>query len=164
MLNVEIDCTVTTVASGPGTDGTICVKPSTNVDDSPNRMACTKQTNRKGQDQNAHRRDQKLVPAVGGKEPRDFGKGRKGKKIVQNTLAIDRRRRIAKGKCPVMKKNSQLPVERHREYHPGTRSLMEIWYYQKRVGLICSRRCFNQLIREVCSDLRFADKRRQSSA
>ena len=96
MLNIEIDCPVTTVASGQGIDGNICDNACTNAPDSPNRMARTKQTNRKGQDQNAQRRAQKLVPAVAGKEPRNFGKGkgvRKGNKIVANTIAIGRRRR-----------------------------------------------------------------------
>ena len=167
LLNVELSCPVTTVASGQGIDGNVCNDASTKIHDSSDSMARTKQTNRKGQDQNAQRRAQKLVPAVAGKEPRDFSKsksGRKGNKIVANTLAIGRRRRVAKGKCPVMRKNSQLPVERRRKYRPGTRSLMEIWYYQKRVGLICSRRCFNLLIREVANDYIFADKRWQSSA
>ena len=169
LLNVELDCLVTTVASGQGIDENVCDNAGIKIPDSSDSMARTKQTNRKGQDQNAQRRAQKLVPAVAGKEPRDFSKGkgkggRKGNKIVANTLAIGRRRRVAKGKCPVMKKNSQLPVERRRKYRPGTRSLMEIWYYQKRVGLICSRRCFNLLIREVANDLHFADKRWQGSA
>ena len=130
-------------------------------------MARTKQTNRKGQDQNAHRQSQGVTPAIAVKEPRDFsgGTGSKGNKIVQRTLATGRRRkRVAKGKCSVMKKNSELPVERRRKYKPGVRALKEIWYYQKRVGLICSRRCFSRLIREVAKDLRLIDKRWQASA
>ena len=69
LFNVDLDCPVTTVASGRGIDGNICSNASTNVPDSPDSMARTKQTNRKGQDQNAQRRAQKLVPAVAGKEP-----------------------------------------------------------------------------------------------
>ena len=35
-------------------------------------------------------------------------------------------------------------------YRPGTHSLWEIWYYQKRVGLLFSKMAFSRLIREIC--------------
>ena len=173
ILNVVVACEVNNIAS-KGVDGIETVTHNRNINphDSPSRMARTKQTNRKGQDQNAHRKSQQIVPAIAGKEPRDFsgkrggggGGGSKGNKIVARTVAIGKRRRIAKGKATVMRKNSDLPVERRRKYKPGTRALLEIWYYQKRVGLICSRRCFSRLIRETLQDLHMTDKRWQSSA
>ena len=170
-LNVVVACEVHAIAS-KGDDGIDIISHNTSINhhDSPSRLARTKQMHRKGQDQNAHRKSQQIVPAIAGKEPRDFsgkkggGGGSKGNKIVARTLAIGKRRRVAKGKATVMRKNSDLPVERRRKYKPGTRALLEIWYYQKRVGLICSRRCFSRLIRETLQDLHMTNKRWQSSA
>ena len=35
-------------------------------------------------------------------------------------------------------------------YRPGTHSLQKIWYYQKRVCLLCSKMAFSRLINEIC--------------
>ena len=35
-------------------------------------------------------------------------------------------------------------------YRPGTSSLREIWYYQKRVRLLSSKLAFSRIIREIC--------------
>ena len=134
-------------------------------------MARTKQTNRKGQDQNTARRQAGVQAAIAGKEPRDFSghgkgsKGSKGSKVARSGVATGARHRHHKGKCPVMRKESDKPVDKHRRYKPGTRSLMEIWWYQKRVGFLCSRQCFSKLIREVCVvDLKLKEFRWQAAA
>ena len=97
--------------------------------DSSLRMARTKQTNRKGQDQNAACRQAGVQAAIAGKEPRDFsgrGKSSKGSKVAKCGVATGARRRHHKGKCPIMRKESDKPVDKRRRYKPGIRSLMEI--------------------------------------
>ena len=72
------------------------------------------------------------------------GKGAHTKQLVARTKHLGAARRSASNKCKVMPAKSGDPtMGRRHHYRPGTHSLWEIWYYQKRVGLLW-------LIREIC--------------
>ena len=93
------------------------------------------------------------------------GKGKFAKTLVARMQRIGRARR-ASDKCPVMRKKVVNPTtgRRHR-YRPGTRALREIAFYQKRVGLLCSKLAFARLFREILyEDLLKSDMRVQASA
>ena len=47
-----------------------------------------------------------------------------------------------------------------KRYLPGTKSLLEIAYYQKRVGLLISKLSFQRVVREITKD--FGEYRYQS--
>ena len=51
-------------------------------------------------------------------------------------------------KAPVLKRQ----VGRGAHWRPGTLALKEIEHYQKTTGYICSRACFNRLVREIVQD------------
>ena len=94
------------------------------------------------------------------------GKGAHTKQLVAKTVHLGVAQRVASDKRHVMPAKCSDPVmgRRHR-YRPGTCSLREIWYYQKRVGLLCSKLAFSCLIREICHhDLDKTDVRFQASA
>lgn len=69
---------------------------------------------------------------------RGSGKGAHTKQLVAKTKCLGAARRIASTKCKVMPAKFGHPTTgRRHHYRPGTHSLREIWYYQKRVGLLC---------------------------
>ena len=94
------------------------------------------------------------------------GKGAHTKQLVAKTVCLGVARRVASDKCHVMPAKCSDPVMGRRHcYRPGTCSLREIWYYQKRVGLLCSKLAFSHLIHEICHhDLDKPDIRFQASA
>ena len=94
------------------------------------------------------------------------GRGAHTKQLVAKTVHLGVTRRVASNKCHVMPAKCSDPVMgRRHHYRPGTRSLREIWYYQKRVGLLCSKLAFSCLICEICHhDLDIPDIRFQASA
>ena len=64
-----------------------------------------------------------------------------------------------------MKKVSMAQEGHHHRYRPGTKALMEIAYYQKRVGLYMAKAAFGRVVREICvEDLMKKDIRWQSVA
>ena len=76
------------------------------------------------------------------------GKGAHTKQLVAKTAHLGR---VASDKCRVMPAKCSDPATGRRHcYRPGTRSLREIWYYQKRVRLLCSKLAFSYIIREIC--------------
>ena len=93
------------------------------------------------------------------------GKGAFAKPLVQKTTHVGCARRSG-DKCKAMLwKTTDLATSRRHRYRPGTRALREIWYYQKRVGLLCSKLAFSQLFHEIlCDDLGKKDMRVQASA
>ena len=92
------------------------------------------------------------------------GKGKFAKTLVARMQRIGHARR-ASDKCPVMPRKVVNPAtgRRHR-YRPGMRALREITFYQKRVGLLCSKLAFARLFREILyKDLCKLDMRVQAS-
>ena len=93
------------------------------------------------------------------------GKGKFAKQLVQRTRRVGLARKSS-DKCPVMPRKVVNPAtgRRHR-YHPGTRALHEIAFYQKHYGLLCSKLAFARLFREILyDDLAKKDMRVQASA
>ena len=63
-----------------------------------------------------------------------------------------------------MVKESNVPANRRHHYRAGTKSLLEICFYQKRVGFLIAKISFARLVREIClTDVR-ADMRWQMEA
>ena len=179
-LPVDIDCKVRTSEKGKGE--TLHFKPPAhgNVYFDRPKMARIKQTARSmGAAMGTH-----LQPAVapkkgvgcsaGKKAPpagtdgksggRKTGKGAYNKQLVSRTKKVGHARR-SNDKCKVMpkKQNQGTGTGRRHCYQPGTRTLMEIWYYQKRAGLICSKAAVGRLVREIAVDLGHGDYRWQAS-
>ena len=131
-------------------------------------MACTKQTAKKTGvairpwpakfPQKAPKKKPATVSqTIGGKGDSKGGGGKGGGKgahtqqLVAKTKRLGAAQRSASNKCKVMPAKSRDPTTGWRHcYRPGTHSLQEIWYYQKRVGLLCSKMAFSRLIREIC--------------
>ena len=64
-----------------------------------------------------------------------------------------------------MKKTSMAQEGCHHRYRLGTKALMEIAYYQKRVGLCIAKAAFGRVVCEICADdLMKKDIRWQSAA
>ena len=145
-IPVVVDCVVPTVVHAEHSSPNNKSDEISKRIDSSSRMARTKQTQRKGQDYNAARKQTGVTAAV--KQPRNFSKGNK---IARNTAAVGRRRRkVVKDKCPIMVKESNVPANRRHRYRAGTKSLLEIRFYQKRVGFLIAKVAFARLVREIC--------------
>ena len=125
-------------------------------------MACCKQTTWKTGKAARNPTPAKFPQKGGGKGK---GQGSFQKQLVNRTVRVGRVRRQG-DKCKVMpRKQTAEGSNRHHRYCPGTHALMEIWWYQKRVGLICSKLAFSRLIREIChDDLMKTEIRFQASA
>ena len=64
-----------------------------------------------------------------------------------------------------MTKKTQAETGHRHRYCPGTRALMEIRYYEKHIGLLCSKLAVLKVVREIAvNDLGKADIRFQASA
>ena len=64
-----------------------------------------------------------------------------------------------------MPRKTRAETGRRHRYHPGTRALLEISYYQKCVGLICSKLAVSRIVREIAvNELGKSDIRFQASA
>ena len=73
--------------------------------------------------------------------------------------------RRSSDKCRVMLQKTRAETGRRHRYRLGTRALLEISYYQKRVGLICSKLAVSRIVREIAADvLGKSDVRFQVSA
>ena len=79
-----------------------------------------------------------------------------GKKVVSknvmDTIAAGRRRKESATHERVMPKVQRDPTKRYYKRKPGTRSLREIAYYQKRVKLLIPKLRFQRLFREIITD------------
>ena len=170
-IPVEIDCEVCTSGEGvepPKTYYKPLAHGAAYFGRKPG-MACTKQTARKSG-----------KPAINpakfpkGKNPpstsstgkgKGGGKGKFAKQLVAKTKRVGKARR-ASDKCPVMPRKVVDPnTGRRHRYRAGTRALREIAFYQKRVGLLCSKLAFARLFREILQkDLGKSDYRVQASA
>ena len=87
------------------------------------------------------------------------------RKLLLKTARIGRARRRT-DRCPVMPPKSATvgTTGRRHRYRPGTRSLKEITYYQKRVGLLIPKLPFQHMVREITHyDLQKPDIRYQAS-
>ena len=165
---VDVDCEVHT--SGVGLVSTSLYKPLAHGATYFGRksgMACTKQTAKKT-GVAIHPKAAKFPKKTPAKKPdgQNGGKGAHTKQLVAKTARLGATRRVASDKCRVMPAKCSDPAKgrRHR-YRPGTHSLCEIWYYQKCVGLLCSKLAFSHIIREICHhDLDKPDVRFQASA
>ena len=131
-------------------------------------MACTKRTARKSGKPAIN--PAKFPP---GKRPlgkkvastgKGGGKGAFAKQLVQKTTRVGHAHRTG-DKCKAMpRKTTDLATGRRHRYRPGMRALREIWYYQKHVGLLCSKLAFSWLFHEIlCDDLGKKDMRVQAS-
>ena len=93
------------------------------------------------------------------------GKGKGNHRKVLNKVQHIGRARRSLDKCKVMPKKYTSDDTQHRHrYWPGTRALHEIWYYQKRYGLLCSKLAVGRLVREIVNDLGKGDYHWQASA
>ena len=139
------------------------------------RMVRTKQTaNKSGAAIRSRLPPAKYPVPVVGKQPRKQlamkqlvkggGKGA-NRKLITKTKWIGAARHCM-DRCPVMpQKTTAEGTGRRHHYHPGTRSLREIAYYQKRVGLLVSKLPFQCLVHEITyHDLNKVDIRYQASA
>ena len=173
-LPVEVDCEVHTLGEGVHKDSLFRPLAHGNVYfDRPKLMARTKQMAKKTGEAVRTRPAPAKFPqhCVDDVQPgtsgvgKGRGKGLHKKTLIQKVQRVGRARR-KNDKCKVMPKKQTMDTDtgrRHR-YRPGTRALMEIWYYQKRVGLLCSKLAFARVIREVAHELHHGDIRFQVSA
>ena len=100
------------------------------------------------------------TPAASGR-----GKGKGNHRKVLNKVQCVGRARRSSDKCKVMpKKYTSDDTQRCHHYWPSTRALCEIWYYQKRYGLLCSKLAVGRLVWEIVNDLGKGDYRWQASA
>ena len=166
-VTVEVDCEVQT--SGTGVMKTL-YKPLAHGAAYFGRksgMAFTKQTAKKT-GAAIHPRVAKFPKKTPAKKPdrQNGGKGAHTKQLVAKTVRLGVAQRVASDKCCVMPAKCSDPVMGRRHcYQPGTCSLREIWYYQKCVGLLCSKLAFSRLICEICHhNLDKLDIRFQASA
>ena len=101
------------------------------------------------------------------KQPREVKEGLGvNRKLLLKTAQIGRARHRT-DRCPVMPPKSATvgTTGRCHRYRPGTRSLKEIVYYQKRVGLLIPKLPFQHMVREITHyDLQKPDIRYQASA
>ena len=94
---------------------------------------------------------------------RGKGKGNH-RKVLNNVQRVGRAHRST-DKCKVMPKKYTSDDTQHRHcYRPGTWALHEIWYYQKRYGLLCSKMAVGCLVREIANDLGKGDYHWEASA
>ena len=120
-------------------------------------MARTKQTAKKQGTQGS-------LARFGGGGGKSRGKGKAAKQLALQTTAVGARRRQCKDRCPVMPRGAPVDASTGRKkcYMPGTKSLLEIAYYQKHVGLLISKLSFQWVVHEITLD--FGEYRYQSGA
>lgn len=164
---VQVDCEV--MASGEGDSRDLTFKEPIHGNAYFDRMACTKQTGRKSGAAIRKQPTPAKFPAKGtSKAPRkdaSTGRGKAVKNVVKKAGRVGRARRSGGDRVRVMPRKQTTGTGRRHRYRPGTRALLEIWYYQKRVGLCCSKVAFSRVIREIChDDLLKTDIRFQASA
>ena len=146
-VQVAIDCEVVTGAETP-----VPVQLVKNISEPVVEMARTKQTAKKSGEP--------------GNPAKFAGKGGKAaRQLALQTAAVGRRRRRCKDRCPVMPRGAPADAStgRKRRYRAGTRSLLEIAFYQKRSGLLIAKLPFQRLVRELTLEIK-DDLRYQSSA
>ena len=96
--------------------------------------------------------------------------GSKGKKMssaAAGALLAGRKRKESATHERVMPKVQRDPTKRYYRHRPGTRSLREIAYYQKRVKLLIRKLAFQRVVREIGQDgmiVSMPDCRWQSNA
>ena len=159
-VDVEVDCVVTTQDGSP-----IPVHLVKNISTIA-EMAHTKQTAKKQGTQGSLTRFGGGGGGGGSKGPLK-GKAAKqlaAKQLVQQTTAVGVQRRRCKDRCPVMPRGApdDASTGQKKRYLPGTKSLLEIAYYQKRVGLLISKLSFQRVVREITKD--FGEYHYQSGA
>ena len=147
-VQVDIHCEVVAGDKGP-----VPVQLVKNIHDPVVDMARTKQTAKKSGQQGSPAR-------FGGKT------GKAAKTLAANAARVGRHRRRCKDRCPIMPRGAPADAStgRKKRYRMGTRSLLKIAYYQKRIGLLMTKLSFQRLVREIVqnpegpvgrSDIRF---------
>ena len=83
------------------------------------------------------------------------GKGKAAKQLAIKTAGIGAHRRKCKDRCPVMPRGApdDASTGRKKHYMLGTKSLLEIGYYQKCVGLLILKLCFQCVVHEITLDI-----------
>ena len=158
-VQVDIHCEVVARNEGP-----VPVQLVKNVCGPVVDMARTKQTAKKSGDQ------QGSPARFSGAGARKGKGGKAAKQLALKTAHVGRRRRRCKDRCPIMPRGAppNASTGRRKQYRPGTRSLLEIAFYQKRFGLLISKLSFQRLVRELVQDPKGpvgrSDLRFQSSA
>ena len=147
-VDVVVDCKVVATANSP-----VPVLLVKNTSGPIVEMARTKQTSKKSQQ---------------GSPAKFAGKGGKAaKQLAMKTAGVGKHRRRCKDRCPVMPRGAPADAStgRRRRYCAGTRSLLEIAFYQKRSGLLIAKLPFQRVVREITLDpVGKQDLRYQSSA
>ena len=91
------------------------------------------------------------------------GQGNHRKQLVKNVKCLGQSRRSS-DKCRVIPQKTRAETGCCHRYRPGTRALLEISYYQKRVGLIF-KLAVSRIMREIAvNELSKSDIRFQASA
>ena len=100
----------------------------------------------------------------GGSRGKGKGKGKAAKQLVLQTAGVGAHCHKCKDRCPVMPCGApdDALIGRKKHYMPGTKSLFEIAYYQKCVGLLISKLSFQRVVHEITKDI--GEYRYQSSA
>ena len=115
-------------------------------------MARTKQTARKS-GQALTTQGYGATNNYGGPAPSTSGtKGKKMSSAAAGALLAGRKRKESATHESVMPKVQRDPTKRYYRRRPGTRSLREIAYYQKRVKLLIRKLSFQRVVREMGQD------------
>ena len=136
-IQVAIDCEVVT-----GVEKPVPVQLVKNISGPVVEMARTKQMMKKSGAQGT---------------PATFT-GKKGGKVAKqmalNTDRVGARQRRMKDRCPNMPRGAPADASTGRKwrYRAGMHSLLEIRWFQKRIGLLITKLPFQHLVREIVSD------------
>ena len=130
-VQIDVHCKVMATENQP-----VPVQLVKNISQTVVEMARMKQTAKKQGTQGSLA---KFGGGGGGK-----GKGKAAKQLVLQTVGVAARHCRCKDRCLVMPHGAPADASTGRKkcYMPGTKSLLEITYYQKRVGLLISKLSF----------------------
>ena len=176
-IEVTLDCEVRTSTSVRGEQAKLLYQPLAHGHVYFNRrpgMARTKQTACKSGAAAYNRPSPAKFLRKGkgkGKQPpqpaaasASIGQGNHRKQLMKGVKHLGQSRRSS-DKCRVMLQKTRAETSHRHRYRPGTRALLKISYYQKCVGLICSKLAVSRIVREIAVDvLGKSDVRFQASA
>ena len=145
-IEIEVHCEITTQHGPP-----IPVQLVKNVLNTILEMVHTKQTAKKQGTQGTSTK----FGGGGGGGGKGPLKGKAAKQLAMQVTGVGAHRWKCKDHCPVMPHGAldDASTRRKKWYLPGTKSLLEIAYYQKRVGLLVSKLSFERVVREITKDI-----------
>ena len=134
-VQIDVHCEVVATENQP-----IPVQLVKNISHTVVEMARTKQTAKKQGTQGSPAR----FGGGGGGCGKGKGKGKAAKQLALQTIGVGARCHRCKDRCLVMPCGTPADAStgRKKHYMPGTKSLLEIAYYQKCVGLLISKLSF----------------------